>query len=1025
MGRHARRAGGATAALSALAVAVATVAATTGGGTANATGTTGTTEITLTDPASATPRTERPLVAGQTGYLHRQSDVAGLLWTDYTTGATVTVENADGVYPPASPCAAVTSACRTAWYGSDGDLVALPTALSSKSVTLWDPATRTTSTVTSAYNYRALAGKTVVTGHTLIDFPEGQRRERTITGESATTIADNTVGAADSRGVLVKTSTTISYIDVDTAVSKFAFENVDYDGYAVLSEDRFGWYDTDDGDLHLKSRTDPAGAEQTYDLPYAGDLDGAPVLVGDRLLLPLDAGSVSVSGSKLTAVTLTDGSSETLLAAADPYPLAASGDTVLVSGGTGADDWWLKRVDQGTTTLTDVARVPAVEKAKIGLALSRGSLRVVETGTGSSVRTLTTDGGATLTSSAATDSAKISATCPYTGVTCTPLWGNTGYDPQDVYLTTYTDATDRKLDRIRVVGSSNPIEFGTSDGTLVDVSDSYLVYQSGGASPTQYVWEVYQGQKLKRSARAAALNGPTLWSATSTTGQVTSYSLTDAKTLGTVTIPGAGCVPTELQAAGRWLYWACGTASAGVYDTKARTSVAVAPGDVLLGDGFTVRHDHTADELVLTEAATGTTRTLASAIPDTGLSTDRRHRWTVDEYTGLVAWFDDYERTHVATTGMSPSTPTALETSIDDSTSTVGSSNFWNGVWLLSRPVSSWSLTLSSEQSGPTGKATRTITGGAATAYVDAQWNGLTSARVRFPNGRYTWTLSATGLGTSTATTVAGGTRYLTEGSPVRHDYGSVDGPDGIGDLLTINTSGGLTVHRGTGSGKFSEKVTGTGWPKTITAVSFGDLSGDRCNDVLVRLSSGALRLYKPGCNAAVKPSAKYTTLSTSGWNQYDVLTSPGDLTKDGRPDLVARNTSTGAVYLYKGTSTGKLSARVKLYDNWKTYKKIVGVGDLNGDGIGDLLTQDKSNNLYRHYGKGDGTFSARVKLFAGWGASYNAVVGVGDLNHDGKVDLVARDSGGKLYRQYGDGKGSFGSRTLISSGWSGYKALF
>jgi hypothetical protein len=34
---------------------------------------------------------------------------------------------------------------------------------------------------------------------------------------------------------------------------------------------------------------------------------------------------------------------------------------------------------------------------------------------------------------------------------------------------------------------------------------------------------------------------------------------------------------------------------------------------------------------------------------------------------------------------------------------------------------------------------------------------------------------------------------------------------------------------------------------------------GDRCDDVLVRLGSGALRLYRPGCGAAVKPSMSYT----------------------------------------------------------------------------------------------------------------------------------------------------------------------
>lgn len=268
------------------------------------------------------------------------------------------------------------------------------------------------------------------------------------------------------------------------------------------------------------------------------------------------------------------------------------------------------------------------------------------------------------------------------------------------------------------------------------------------------------------------------------------------------------------------------------------------------------------------------------------------------------------------------------------------------------------------------------------------------------------------------------GEGYLLHGSAVRHDFVSPDGPDGRGDLLTLNSSGGLTFHGGTGTGRFGEKVSAGGWPTTIKAIPFGDLSGDLCNDVLVRLSSGALRLYKPGCGAAVKPSTSYTSLGTSGWNQYDVLTSPGDISGDGRPDLITRGASTGTVYLYKGTSTGKLSARVKLYDNWKGYKKIVGAGDLNGDGIGDLLAQDTSNTLYRYDGTGQGTFKARAKLFTNWGGSYDVIVGVGDITDDGRADLISRDTGGAVWRNSGDGKGSFGARVKIATGFSGYKFL-
>nr|WP_240982602.1 VCBS repeat-containing protein [Streptomyces sp. S3(2020)] len=782
-----------------------------------------------------------------------------------------------------------------------------------------------------------------------------------------------------------------------------------------MSADRIGWYQN--AELHLQSRSDLTAAEQVVTLPSdPGTLDGDPVLVGDWLLLPL---SSSALGSKLLAVNVDDPSvQQTLLTSAEEYTLAAGDGTALVTGGTDATDWWVRRVSQaadGTLKLEKVQQSPAVENAKTGIALSRGSLRVAESDRTTSVRALTTNGSTELTASAATADASVSSTavCPYADTTCVQLWGN--LDGEDVYLRTASGE-----DQLASIGY-NPLEFGTTGGSVVDVSDSYAVYDSGGTTPTQYVGEFGQGQQLKRSVRAAALNGSTLWSATTTAGKLTSYGIPLEKTLSTVTVPGLACVPSELQAAGRWVYWACGTESAGVYDTKAGTSTAVTPGDVLLGDGFTVRHDHTTGTLVLTEAATGTIRTIASGLPDKGLTVDRRYRWTVDEYTGLVAWFDDYERTRVTTTGVTPSTVTAFDWSPDYY---VSPGDTFVSDWVLSRPVTSWSLTFTSVQSGATGKATRTFTGGATAARVEVSWNGRTESGSWFPNGELRWTLKATGLGTATSGTVSSGEVFLSDGAAVRHDHVSVDGPDGRGDLLTLSSSGGLTFHQGTGGGKFSEKFTGTGWATSVKAIPFGDLSGDRCNDVLVRYGSGALRLYKPGCGAKLKPSTSYTTLATSGWTQYDVLTSPGDVSGDGRPDLIARNSSTGTVYLYKGTSTGKLSSRVKLYDNWKGYKKIVGAGDLDGDGIGDLLAQDKSNVLYRYDGKGNGTFEARVKLFSNWGGSYNAVVGVGDITDDGKADLVSRDTSGNLYRNSGDGKGSFGGRTKIASGFGSYKSL-
>ncbi|MEV5548224.1 VCBS repeat-containing protein [Streptomyces sp. NPDC052309] len=1040
MGRHAQGRGGRAAAVSSLAVAVAAaslVVLPDGDGTAEAatTASSATTEITLPDPGSTTPRAERPYAAGPSGFLHRSGGVPGMLWTNPADGTTVTVKKADGsVYTPGAGCDVIGAECRTAWYGTDSDLVALPSSLTGNSVTLWDPATdrRTTVTTGDAYDYyRALAGDTVVTSDSLIDIVDGEQRRRPITGAPAD-IRDKEIVAADPEGVLFERGAALRYVDLESAVNTEVSTATDYPTHFVMSEDRIGWYES--GRLHLKSRADLAAPEQVVTVPGPTVLDGKPVLIGDWLLFARDTDTAT---SKLLAVSLTDGSTRTLLNSAGKYTTPAPGDTALVTGGTGAADWWVQRVSlaaDGSPKLEKLHQVPAVENAKTGIALSRGSLRVVEDDPGNdvmdttSVRTLTTDGGATLSASDAKAGDAIAAKCPYPGAECSALWGNTGTDPEDVHLKTYYDGGSGLADADRLVAtldgwSDSTLAFGTTGGHIVDVSDGYAVYNSGGASPMQYVGEFGYGQQIKRSVRAAALNGSTLWSATTTAGTLTSYSLTERKTLTTVTVPKLGCVPTELQAAGRWVYWSCGTASAGVYDTKAATSTAVTPGDVLLGDGFTVRHDGAAGTLVLTDAVTGTTRVIASGLKDTGLAADRRYRWTVDEYTGLVAWFDAYERTHVATTGITPSAPTAFRTEAGSFVQPT-SSEPWTGHWQLSRPATGWSLAFTSVQSGTTGRATRTVTGGATTGEVSATWNGRTASGAYFPNGAFTWTLKATGLGTTTPVTVATGKGYLLRGAPVPHDHVSPDGPDGRGDLLTLNSTGGLTFHSGTGTGGFGTKVSASGWATNIKAVPVADMSGDRCNDLLVRPSDGSLRLYKPACGAAAKPATAYTVVGTGGWNQYDVLTSPGDVSGDGRADLIARNSSTGAIYLYTATSTGKLSARVKLADNWKAYKKIVGTGDLNGDGIGDLLVQDTANTLYRYNGRGNGTFAARAKVFGNWGATYNAVLVVGDLTDDGKADLVSRDSSGTLWRNNGDGKGSFGARSKISTGWSGYKFL-
>jgi hypothetical protein len=477
---------------------------------------------------------------------------------------------------------------------------------------------------------------------------------------------------------------------------------------------------------------------------------------------------------------------------------------------------------------------------------------------------------------------------------------------------------------------------------------------------------------------------------------------------------GRGCLLNDFQAVGRWLLWNCvlNSEGQGVYDTVTKRNLTLAGSDweqAQLGDGFVATVE--AGQLKVIDVRSGT------PVSHTAGKFEG-NAWDVDPYTGVIAQLRSDNTIRLTSSDVPVSALVQRDATVAASVDVKGGAAQWSPKWWLNKPAASWKLVIGDKA---TGAAVRTLSGGLARGVVTPAWNGKDGSGRLVPNGAYTWTLTVTPADGQGAALTKTGTVKVTGAAAVRRDF---VGSDGFGELVTLNGSGGLTYQYGTGKGTFTGKRTGSGWPTTVKVVPFGDLSGDRCNDVLVRFSSGALRAYRPACEAAVTPSTAYTSLGT-GWNQYDVLTSPGDISGDGRADLIARQSSTGDVYLYKATSTGKLSAKVKIASKWTGYKKIVGAGDLNGDGHGDLLAQDKSNELWRYDGTATGKFKSRVKVFNDWGPSYNVIVGVGDITGDGRADIVSRDTSGTVWRNNGNGKGSFGGRTRIATGWQGYKGLF
>ncbi|MBO4205202.1 hypothetical protein [Micromonospora echinofusca] len=89
-----------------------------------------------------------------------------------------------------------------------------------------------------------------------------------------------------------------------------------------------------------------------------------------------------------------------------------------------------------------------------------------------------------------------------------------------------------------------------------------------------------------------------------------------------------------------------------------------------------------------------------------------------------------------------------------------------------------------------------------------------------------------------------------------------------------------------------------------------------------------------------------------------------------------------------------------------------------------DLPGIDKTGVMCRHVGDGKGFLGSRVKVLTGW-PSCKAVPPIGDLNRDGRKDLVARHSGGVLRFHAGPGNGGFAVRVKVGGAWNSCPAIF
>ncbi|MHB8657096.1 MAG: FG-GAP-like repeat-containing protein [Solirubrobacteraceae bacterium] len=178
-------------------------------------------------------------------------------------------------------------------------------------------------------------------------------------------------------------------------------------------------------------------------------------------------------------------------------------------------------------------------------------------------------------------------------------------------------------------------------------------------------------------------------------------------------------------------------------------------------------------------------------------------------------------------------------------------------------------------------------------------------------------------------------------------------------------------------------------------AVAVDDFNGDGFGDLaILDQGTASVRVILNDTNDrfSVHPAAVFSV----GNAPTGIVT--GDFDSDGKPDIAVADSQDNTVSVLRdrtATNATMASFAPRLVDAVGSGPAAIAAGDLNGDGRIDLVTANQDGTLSVLLGNGDGTFAPERTLRLG--PDPLTAVAIADLNGDGAPDIVATDASGAV----------------------------